>query len=254
MTTYLCFKLNEETNFMHSFLTIYCSFDSCHQQQKIVVAKPIMSFPSVYILSKPSWQRTFNIVQFHTPKSLDCANTNLCCNFSRLPFGSILWIKSICCSVAVVTPRNYNKLTNKSFLRNNLLFVHCDILHWSCTYQQPAFLSLLGIVPLSGMGQLGSAWGSGATCDSVIPAAPFACQHTSPGCIWQYQSVKCFDTLSYTVCSTTITGCAGRATSITLRKRPIPDSGPPDGAFGVPLYARTATPNLHSNIHCVGNV
>jgi hypothetical protein len=50
--------------------------------------------------------------------------------------------------------------------------------------------------------------------------------------------------------STTATGVA---TSNTSRKRPIPDRGPPDGAFnGVPLYLQTATPDLHSNVHCVG--
>jgi hypothetical protein len=77
-----------------------------------------------------------------------------------------------------------------------------------------------------------------------VTAALFACQRTSPGRIRHYQSDKCFDTQSYTVCSTTVTGIT---TSTTLRR-------PPDGAYGVPLYAQTAAPNLHSNIHCVGSV
>jgi hypothetical protein len=96
-----------------------------------------------------------------------------------------------------------------------------------CSYPQPAFsswyFSLSEIVPLLGMVQFGIAWGSSATCDSAIPAALFACQHTSPGCIQQYQSDKCFGAQSYTVCSTTVTGVA---TSTTLRKRPIPDCEP----------------------------
>ncbi|EEC43745.1 predicted protein [Phaeodactylum tricornutum CCAP 1055/1] len=102
-----------------------------------------------------------------------------------------------------------------------------------CSYPQPAFSSwCFSLSEILGMVQFGIVWGSSATCDSAIPAALFACQRTSPGRIRQYQSDKCFDAQSYTVCSTTVTGVA---TSTTLRKQSIPDCGPPDGAFGVPL-------------------
>jgi hypothetical protein len=54
-----------------------------------------------------------------------------------------------------------------------------------------------------------------------VTAALFACQRTSPGRIRHYQSDKCFDTQSYTVCSTTVTGIT---TSTTLRRPPTAPS------------------------------
>jgi hypothetical protein len=162
--------------------------------------------------------------------------------------SSRMWSRAVQPHVFLVTTSSHlSRFCIPTFIL--LTVIYC-IGH--CSYPQPAFSSwCFSLSEILGMVQFGIVWGSSATCDSAIPAALFACQRTSPGRIRQYQSDKCFDAQSYTVCSTTVTGVA---TSTTLRKQSIPDCGPPDGAFGVPLYAQTAAPNLHSNIHCVGSV